>query len=57
MLIIQKKILGKEPTQRLDNTTITGEAKYSFNLTESKKKCFVYVCVTMEVIGFCMLMV
>ena len=29
-------VLGKEPTQRLDNNAITAEAKYSINFTESK---------------------
>ena len=31
-------VLGKGPTQRLDNTAVTTEAKYSINLTVSKIK-------------------
>ena len=40
MLIIEKEILvlGKGLAQGLDDTTIIAEAKYSLNLTESKKK-------------------
>ena len=30
-------ILGKEPTKGLDNTTLTAEAKYPINFTESGK--------------------
>ena len=30
-------ILVKGPTQRLDDTTLTGEAKYSINFTQSGK--------------------
>ena len=32
-------VFGEGPTQGLDNTTITAEAKYSINFTASKKKC------------------
>ena len=31
-------ILDEGPTQRLDNTTLTAEAKYSFNFTQQNKK-------------------
>ena len=31
-------VLGKGPTQGLDNTAITAEAKYSINFTESGKR-------------------
>ena len=30
--------LGKEPTQGLDNTTLTAEAIYPINVTESEKR-------------------
>ena len=34
-------ILGKGPTQRLDNTTLTAEAKYSITFSSSLRKyCF-----------------
>ena len=33
--------LGEWPTQDLENTTITAEAKYSINVTKSEKKRFV----------------
>ena len=32
-------ILGKGPTQRPDDTTLTGEAQYSINFSRSNKKC------------------
>ena len=40
ILIIEKKYLplGEEPTKRLDNTTITAEAKYFINFNLSRKK-------------------
>ena len=31
-------ILGKSPTQRLDDTTLTAEKEYSTNFREQKKK-------------------
>ena len=31
-------VLGEEPTQSLDNSTITAEAKYPINFTESGKR-------------------
>ena len=31
-------ILDEGPPQRLDNTTLTAETKYSFNFTQSNKK-------------------
>ena len=31
-------VLGEEPTQGLDNATITAEAKYPINFTESGKR-------------------
>ena len=31
-------ILGKEPKQGLDDTTITAEAKYSINFTQTNKR-------------------
>ena len=31
-------VLGKGPTQGLDNTTLTAEAKYPINFTESEKR-------------------
>ena len=34
-------ILGKGPTQGIDDTTITAEAEYSINLSRSNRKfCF-----------------
>ena len=41
MLIIEKKyilILGKGPTQELDDNTLTAENEYSINFTEQHKK-------------------
>ena len=32
-------ILGEAPTQGLDYTTLTAEAKYSINFTQSGKRC------------------
>ena len=43
-------VLPEGQTQRLDDTTITTEAKYSINFTDQ-------VCITMEETVFCMLMV
>ena len=31
-------VLGEGPTQGLDDTTITAEAKYPINFTQSRKK-------------------
>ena len=31
-------ILGEGPTQELDDTTLTAEAKYSINFTQSGKR-------------------
>ena len=31
-------ILGEEPTQRLDDTTFTAEAKYPINFTQPNKR-------------------
>ena len=31
-------ILGEEPTQRLDDITLTAEARYSINFAQSEKK-------------------
>ena len=31
-------VLGESPTDRLDDTTITAEAKFSITITKSKKK-------------------
>ena len=31
-------ILGERPTQRLDNTTLTTEAKYLINFTQLRKR-------------------
>ena len=31
-------ILGKEPTQGLDDTTLTAKAKYPINFTQSGKR-------------------
>ena len=31
-------VLGEDPTDRLDDTTITAETKYSLNIANSKKK-------------------
>ena len=31
-------ILGEEPTQELDDTTLTAEAKYPINITQSGKR-------------------
>ena len=33
-------ILGKSPTQGLDNTTLTAEAEYSINFSRSHRKFF-----------------
>ena len=33
-------ILGEGPTQRLDDTTLTAEAKYPINFTQSRKRIF-----------------
>ena len=41
MLIIAKKdmlFLGKIPTERLDDTTVTAEAEYSINFNEQQIK-------------------
>ena len=53
MLIIKKDILvlGEAPTQGLDDTTITAEAKYSVNFARSKKG-LVEVCMVMEATVF-----
>ena len=40
--------LGEVPTQRLDDTTITKEAKYSINFTESRKRFVLEVCTIMK---------
>ena len=32
-------ILGEEPKQGLDDTTLTAESKYSINFTQSGKRC------------------
>ena len=39
-MLIMKRILvlGEDPTQGIDDTTITAESKYSINLTESWKR-------------------
>ena len=31
-------VLGKNPMQELDDTTLTAEAEYSINFTEQRKK-------------------
>ena len=31
-------ILGEGPTQRLDDTTLTAEAKYAINFTQSNRR-------------------
>ena len=34
-------IVGEEPTERLDDTKLTAEAKYSINFTQLRKRfCF-----------------
>ena len=33
-------ILGEGPTQELDDTTLTAEAKYPINLTQSRKNLY-----------------
>ena len=33
-------VLGEDPTDKLDNITITAEAKYSLNITKSRKKIY-----------------
>ena len=40
-------ILCKEPTDGLDNTTLTAKKDYSINFTEQRKK-FCLVCATMS---------
>ena len=34
----EKKVLGEDPTQGLDNNTRAAEAKYFINFTESRKR-------------------
>ena len=48
-------VLGKGPTQGLENATITTEAKYSINFSRSKRK-LCQVCIIMETIAFRLLM-
>ena len=43
-------ILGKGPTQRLEHT-LTAEKLYSINFT--KKRSFVWACITMKQIVIC----
>ena len=46
MLIKDIPVFGEEPTDGLDDTTITLEAKYSANITQSRKKiclCLHYI--------------
>ena len=41
IFIIEKKgilVVGEGPTQELDNSTVTGEAKYPINFTRSGKR-------------------
>ena len=45
-------ILGEDPTQELDNKTLTAERKYSINFIEHKKK----LCIIMEQIVLYLLM-
>ena len=43
----KKKIIlvsGEDPTQRLDDNSITAEAKYSINFTESGKRFEIIIC-------------
>ena len=50
------QVLGEEPTDGLDDTTITEEAKYSVTITNSRQK----ICLSLHYNasnGFCMLMV
>ena len=38
-------ILGEEPTQGLDDTTLTSEAKYPINFIQSRKtSCKIFFC-------------
>ena len=46
-------ILGGGPAQELDDTTLTAEAKYSINFTQSGKGLYT----VMEATVFCLLMV
>ena len=46
-------ILGGGPAQELDDTTLTAEAKYSINFTQSGKGFYT----VMEATAFCLLMV
>ena len=46
-------ILGGGPAQELDDTTLTAEAKYSINFTQSGKGFYT----VMEATVFCLLMV
>ena len=46
-------ILGGGPAQELDDTTLTAEAKYSINFTQSGKGFYT----VMETTVFCLLMV
>ena len=48
-------ILGGGPAQELDDTTLTAEAKYSINFTQSGKGF--YTVMVMEATVLCLLMV
>ena len=48
-------ILGKGPTQGLDDTTLNAEKKYSINFTEKKQK-IVQACILIEQIIIYLLM-
>ena len=48
-------ILGEEPTQGLDDTTLTAEAKYPIMLLNEIKDLY-YVCTIKEVTVSCLLM-
>ena len=48
-------ILGEQPTQWLDDTTLTAETKYPINFTQSNRR-FYWVYTIMEATVSCVLM-
>ena len=47
-------ILGKGPTQELDNTTIGTKAEHSINFTITERSFFFKFCFKMEKAVFCL---
>ena len=54
ILIIRKKHLnsGKDPADGLDHTTKTSDSEYSNNISKSRKKSFIQICITMKATVF-----